>query len=67
MESMAVFDRWGNQVYSWSDSPGNTQTGGWNGFIGSELAPSSVYVFTCQIRLINGQIKNIEGEVQLIR
>lgn len=67
MESLVVFDRWGNQVYAWSGGPGNLQTGEWNGFIGSELAPSSVYVYSCQIRLINGQIKNIEGEVQLIR
>lgn len=67
IESMSVFDRWGNQVYQWTGNLVDLIPTGWDGFAGSALAPSGVYVFTCQIRMITGQEKNIAGEVQLIR
>lgn len=67
MESLAIFDRWGNQVYLWMGTSGGSPTGGWDGNVGGDLAPSGVYVFSCHIRLITGQEKIVEGEVQLIR
>ena len=60
--TMKIFNRWGSQVFASDDA-----NIGWNGFIGSELAPSGTYVYQIQIQFSDGNTVNKTGNVTLIR
>ena len=60
--TMKIFNRWGAQVFESNDA-----AIGWNGFIGSELAPSGTYVYQIQIQFSDGNTINKTGSVTLIR
>ena len=59
---MVIFNRWGQQVFESNDADI-----GWNGFIGTELAPSGAYVYQVKIQFSDGKFINKTGSVTLIR
>ncbi|MBK8874747.1 MAG: gliding motility-associated C-terminal domain-containing protein [Bacteroidetes bacterium] len=61
--SVNIFNRWGNEIYSW-----NAKEKGWNGKSkdGSE-APDGVYFYVIKARGIDDKPYNYQGTVQLIR
>jgi gliding motility-associated-like protein len=57
-----VWNRWGQLVYNNDD-----KANGWNGKIGSQEAPSEVYVYNIVLRFPDGQEFVRRGDVSLIR
>ncbi|MBK8723515.1 MAG: gliding motility-associated C-terminal domain-containing protein [Saprospiraceae bacterium] len=66
VESFAVFDRWGNQMYHANNFDPGDETLGWDGtFNGKKMNPG-VYVFHAKIIFIDGTIRVFKGDVTLI-
>ncbi|MBK8627472.1 MAG: gliding motility-associated C-terminal domain-containing protein [Saprospiraceae bacterium] len=68
VKSMAIYDRWGNLVFSAKDKPGNSPTDGWHGNFGSADAELGVYVYFLEVQ-IDGKagIDTYAGSITLIR
>lgn len=64
---MAIYDRWGSLVYRWVAGPGSPALPGWEGRNGQTLFPSGVYAYQVDVQLLNGQVRQLKGEIQLIR
>lgn len=64
---LAIFDRWGNQVFLGSDlTPGDSKQG-WNGSFRGNQLNQGVFVFLAELELSDGKIVPIKGEITLIR
>jgi len=63
LESIEVFDRWGNMVYRSTD-PGNSN---WNGIYHGQLLSQGVYAYKVFFKPKDGQLKMISGDITLIR
>lgn len=60
--SISVFDRWGNQVYS------NTESNfRWNGERGSEPVPSGTYVYVLEGTTRKGESLRRSGTISIMR
>lgn len=67
IQSLYIFDRWGNMVFSRRNFPPNDPTLGWDGtFEGRPLNPA-VFVVMAEIVLPNGRIELYKGELVLFR
>lgn len=64
---LAVFDRWGGQVFDRRDFPPNTHTQGWDGSYRGEAAASGVYVYWAEVEFVDGRTVRLKGEVLLLR
>lgn len=62
-----IFARWGNLVYERKNFSPNDQSIGWNGKVGTELAPMGTYVYQLIATLINGEEIIIYGDFVLLR
>lgn len=60
VNSVSIFDRWGNRVYEAPD-------GGWDGTFNGKPMPSDVYVILVEILFPDGTVEARKGEVSLIR
>ena len=67
IERLNIFDRWGNQVFQNQDFLPNIESEGWNGNFKGEPMDSAVFVFYAQIRLADGEVQVIQGDITLIR
>ena len=67
IESLLIYDRWGEEVFSASEIPINDERSGWNGQFNNDPAISGVYVYVAQILLKSGEIVTLQGDVTLIR
>ena len=67
IQSMRIFNRWGELVFDRKNFPANSQSDGWNGYIRGTPAQSDAYVYIIEVICDNGQIIPIKGNVTLIR
>lgn len=67
IQSMRIFNRWGELVFERRNFPANSQSEGWNGLIRGMPAQSDAYVYIIEVICENGQIVPIKGNVTLIR
>lgn len=67
VQSMRIFNRWGELVFERKNFVPNAPTDGWNGMIRGKAAASDTYVFMIEIICDNGQTIPIKGNVTLIR
>jgi len=67
VQSMRVFNRWGQKVFEKRDFPANTQSEGWDGTINGQLAPVDAYVYIIEVICENAQIIALKGDVTLVR
>ena len=58
IESLSIFDRWGNLVYSKTNFSPTQLRAGWNGQINGTNAPQDVYLFQFEVLFTNGERKN---------
>lgn len=65
--ALAVFDRWGGTVWQLTEEAANFPIDGWGGIIDGKSAATGVYVWWAEIRLINGEVVALQGEVVLVR
>jgi gliding motility-associated-like protein len=65
--SFLVYNRLGEQVFYKNDFPINRPEEGWNGYFRNNVAPSSLYSWVAEIKLLNGQQIKLNGNTNLIR
>lgn len=66
INTLQIFDRWGNQVFS-ADNLSPAANSGWDGTIRGEKAPVGVYVFLAEALLRTGKTEMVRGSVTLLR
>lgn len=67
IESLQIYDRWGEKIYESFDFPPNSQSISWDGKIKGVYAPTGVYVYYAMVRFINGEKLLFEGDVTILR
>jgi gliding motility-associated-like protein len=67
IQSMTVFNRWGQMVFQRKDFPANAETMGWDGTFNGKPAPSDAYVYIVEVICDNAQVVILHGSVTLLR
>jgi hypothetical protein len=66
VESMSIFDRWGNRVWVRENLTSNAPNEGWDGSIGDRSALPGVYVYRIVFRMPDGSEEFRTGDVTLV-
>ena len=67
IQSMSVFNRWGQQVFQRKNFAANSETMGWDGTFNGHPAPSDAYVYIVEVICNNAQVVALHGNVVLVR
>jgi gliding motility-associated-like protein len=67
IQSLTIFNRWGQMVFQRRDFPANVQNLGWDGAYAGKPAPADAYVYMAQVVCENAQVVLLSGNVTLIR
>jgi gliding motility-associated-like protein len=67
IKRLAVFDRWGAQVFERQDFPPSEPSQGWDGGYRGEKAPSGTYVYWLEVEFVDGKTLLQKGELMLLR
>ncbi len=67
INTLSIYDRWGNQVFEARSFPPNEESLGWDGTSRGQLLNSGVYVYMAEVTLMDGRKLQLEGEVLLMR
>ncbi|HKK75376.1 MAG TPA: gliding motility-associated C-terminal domain-containing protein [Saprospiraceae bacterium] len=65
--TFSVYDRWGTRLFHRTAGRANDPDFSWDGSSADQPVSAGVYMWAAQIRLGTGQLKNLSGEVHLIR
>lgn len=67
IQSMRVFNRWGEVVFEKKNFNANNRTEGWNGMVKGMPGQMDAYVYIIEVICDNAQIVALKGNVTLIR
>jgi gliding motility-associated-like protein len=67
ISKLAVYNRFGENVYEATNILANDKTTGWNGYYKGKLAPVESYSYVCNVEFIDGTIEELKGMVHIIR
>ncbi len=67
VEVFQVFDRWGGQLYEATNFLPNNPRIGWDGTARGQALPKGVYVYYLRVRLNDGRVYELGGDVLLMR
>lgn len=67
VRSLAVFDRWGEQVFENYNFQPNDPTLGWDGTFNGKEMDSAVFVYYTEIEFIDGVVELFKGDVTLMK
>jgi hypothetical protein len=67
VESLQVYDRWGEKIYEAFDFPPNSQSVHWDGKYKGSVAAPGVYIYYAVVRFINGEKLLFKGDVTILR
>ncbi len=67
IESMYVYDRWGEILYENFNFPPSQPTLGWDGSLRGEPMNPGVFVYVAKVRFSDGSVELYTGDVTLIR
>ena len=67
IQSMRVFNRWGQIVFQRQNFPANSEAMGWDGTFNGHPAPSDAYVYIVEVICNNAQVIALQGTVTLVR
>jgi len=67
IQSMTIFNRWGQIVFQRKNFPANSETMGWDGTFNGKPAPMDAYVYMVEVICNNAQVVPLHGNVTLIR
>jgi len=65
--TLAVFNKWGGQVYAENASPGGSELPGWDGTFLGQPAAEGIYVYYLVLEQENGIRTTVSGDVLLLR
>jgi len=66
VQSLRVYDRWGNAVFFNENFEPNLEVEGWNGKFRDELMNPGVFVYQAEILLLTGEVVFEKGDVTLV-
>ncbi len=66
IESLMIFDRWGNLLHEEIGLLPN-ESNGWDGRANGEFLNTGVYLFVAKVRFIDGEVLPIAGDLMLVR
>ncbi|HUB61036.1 MAG TPA: PKD domain-containing protein [Puia sp.] len=67
IQSLTIFNRWGQMVFQRKNFPANSETMGWDGTFNGKPAPMDAYVYVAEVICANAQVVAIHGNVTLVR
>lgn len=67
VQSLKVFDRWGNQVFDQGEFAPNDESMGWDGTYNGRVMNSAVFVYLAEVRFIDGLVVQFKGDVTLVK
>ena len=67
IQSMRVFNRWGQLVFQRQNFPANSESMGWDGTFNGRPAPSDAYVYIVEVICNNAQVIALQGTITLVR
>lgn len=67
IKRLAIFDRWGDQIFVLENFPPNDPSLGWDGNYRGEPLNLAVFAYFCEIEFLDGEKAFLEGDVLLIR
>ncbi len=67
VQSMRIFNRWGQAVYERKNFMANDPSSGWNGRMNGQPLPSDTYVYVIEFVCDNAMIVPFKGNITLIR
>jgi len=67
IESLKIFDRWGELIYQGSNLDIYDSTQGWDGTFRGQAAMTGVYVYLARVKFIDGKTLDKAGEFTLIK
>jgi len=66
IESLSIFDRWGNKVFSQENFSPNDPNNGWDGRYDGHLLNQQVFTYSVMVRFISGDRMPFGGDVLVI-
>ncbi len=67
VRNLAIYDRWGNALYSRSDLQINDPSAGWDGTFRDDVMDPGVYIYVVEVELIDGSVRLYKGDVTVVR
>ncbi len=67
IESLSIYNRWGQKVFENKNFPVNTYSGGWNGKYKDQDQNPDVYVYVMTFKCLNGNRVTRKGNITLLR
>jgi gliding motility-associated-like protein len=67
IQSMRIFNRWGQMIYQKTNLFPNDPTAGWNGTYNGRLQNADVYTYIIEIVCENSQVLTYKGNITLIQ
>ncbi len=67
VNTLKIFDRWGNAVFESGPFPPNDPNYGWNGKYQGQPMNPAVFVFYTEVIYLDGRTEVIKGDVMLLR
>jgi hypothetical protein len=67
VESLQVYDRWGEKLFEAFDFPPNSQSVHWDGKFKGSIVNPGVYIYYAVVRFINGEKLLFKGDVTILR
>ncbi|UAY50636.1 PKD domain-containing protein [Ferruginibacter albus] len=67
IQSMRIFNRWGQMVFQRTNFSANSATMGWDGRFNGQQASTDVYTYVIEVICNNNYISTFRGDIALIR
>ncbi len=65
--NLAIYDRWGNVIFSQQDMDPNDDQNGWDGRYNQQLVDAGIYVWLAEITFLDGLVDVFSGDITLIK
>jgi large repetitive protein len=67
VKKMAVYDRWGEQIFARTNIQANNPNDGWNGQFNGKDVQTGVYTYVIELEYLDGEMETLTGTVTLVK